>query len=265
MATITDIENEIGTEVQAKFGFDLNTTSNAGDWKLLRGIVAQAIFTVYTFFESFKSDIAVLAQATEFGNARWWQNRVLEFQYGDSLSEQDGRLYYPILDPAKQIVKRVAIIEKVVNQILVVQIKVAKLAGVDSVPLSDLQKTALEFYVLDIKPAGVPTQVINLDADEVAISETIYYDGKLVLADFEVLILAAREAYLAGIVFNGQFNVNLYRDALEAVCGQGNADIHSVQIKKHGGDYVSVSRVYDPESGHYKLIEADCNFNYIPV
>lgn len=265
MATIIEIENEIDTEAQAKFDFDLNATSNAGDWKLLRGIVAQAIFTVYSFFAAFKAEVALLAQSTEFGNGRWWLAKVLAFQLGHSLKEVDGKLYYSIIDPSAQIVKRVAVVEKLLNQVLVVQLKVAKMDGVNSVPLSDSEKTSLESYIQDIKPAGVATQIISLNPDEVAVTETIFFDGKLIREDFESKMATARNNYLAGIVFNGQFNINLYRDALEAICGQGNADVTAVRIKPNGGEYVAVSNRYNPTSGHYKLITDDCSFTYIPL
>jgi len=261
--TTEEIQAEIDAAFESKFGFDINATSNASDWKLWRGVTAMAIFNVRKLWEIFTSEITELAKATEFGNKRWWAAQILSFQYGDPLLESEGKLYYAINNASKQIIKRVSITEQLSNGLIIVQVKVAKLSGTDTVALSNDEKTALISYVEDKKPAGIATQVISLAADEMKTTETIYYDGKLVLSEITSLLMAARKQYLASIYFDGQFNVNKYRDALEAVSGVIDTDITTVSIKPSGGTYSAVVRTYDALSGHYKINENDCSISLI--
>lgn len=263
--SITKIEGEIDGAFEAQFGFDINTTSNVSEWIILRGLVSQVLFIIYMFFETFKTEVSVLAQSTEFGNKYWWIKNIKAFQFGDDLLELDGKLYYQTIDPTKQIIKRVAVPETFRSGILVVQIKVAKITAGVSAPLSAEEKTALIAYVNDIKPAGVSTEVVSIAADEVKVNETIYYDGKLEPVAFAAKMLQARKDFLASIEFDGRFNLNLYRDALEAISGPGSVNIHSVEIRPNGGAYSSVGFDYGATSGHYKLIDADCVIVNIPV
>lgn len=262
--SISEIEGEIDGAFQDQFGFDINDTSNVSEWKGLRGFAAQVLFILYTFFESYKTEVGTLAQSTEFGNKYWWLRTIKAWQYGDVLLEKDGKLYYQTIDIAKQLVKRVAIVETFRNGALVVQIKVAKLNAGISTALSPEEKTSLISYVNDKKPAGVSTDVVSIAADEVKVNETIYYDGKLDLTLFSLQLLEVRKSFLAGIEFDGKFNINRYRDALEAICGPGNVNIHSIEIRPNGGVYSGVGFEYAPLSGHYKLMVDDCTIFYLP-
>lgn len=264
MKTITEINTEMDTAYQTAFGLDGTQLSNATEWKIFRGVFGQLVYSIYQFFEGYKQEITNLAATAEFGNDSWWHSVMLSFQEGFSLTVIKGKVSYATINEAAKIIKRVAITELLGANGLIVQIKVAKeTAGVPE-PLSGPQLVQVESYVKAYKSAGVLTQVISVAADEVKTTETIYYDGKLTLSAIQTAVMNARKAYLAGIVFNGEFNINRYRDALEQVPGIIDTDITGVSIKPYGGSYVAVARTYSPLSGYYKIIEADCIINFIP-
>lgn len=250
---------------QAAYELDGTQMSNVSEWKTFRGVFAQLLFIIYSFFDKYKNEVADLAATTEYGNASWWRSVVLYFQKDTPLTIVNGKAIYGTIDIAKQIIKRVAIVEFFNGSILIVQIKIAKETAGLPVPVSAPELVQFESYVKARKPSGIQTQIINLAADEVKVTETIYYDGKLNLDTFKTAMLAARNSYLSNIVFDGQFNINKYRDALEAVPGVIDTDVNSVNIKKAGGSYLPVVRTYEPLSGYYRLIEDDCVFNYIAV
>lgn len=265
MKSINDINTEMDAAYKAAYGLDGSQMSNVSEWKVFRGIFAQLAFIIYTFFDGYKKEITDLASSTEYGNQSWWRSVILYFQTDTALSILNGKAIYNTIDIAKQIIKRVAIVEYFNGSILIVQIKVAKeTAGVPA-PVSAPELVQLESYVKSRKPSGIQTQIINVAADEVKVTEAIYYDGKLDLTALQTAVIAARNSYLANIVFDGQFNINKYRDTLEQVPGVIDTDISGVSIKPVGGVYTSVVRTYEPLSGYYKLVEADCVFNYIAV
>jgi hypothetical protein len=262
---ITDIQAEMDTAYQAAYGLDGTAMSNVSEWKIFRGVFAQLAFSIYMFFASYKDEVAALAASTEYGNESWWRNTMLDFQEGYSLTIIDGKAKYNVIDETAKIIKRVAVVEVYNAGGITVQLKIAKeTAGVPGV-ISAPELVMIDSYVKARKPAGIQTQIISLDADEVKVTETIYYDGKLDLDTLKASVLAARKAYLTNIVFDGKFNINDYRLALRAVVGVLDADVAGVSIKNHGGSYTAVNRIYSPLSGYYKLIEADCLLTYIPV
>lgn len=262
--TIKDITDEINAESVSRFGFDIEATSNAGDWKLLRGLFAIIIYSVYQFFDLFKSEVSAIADAQNFGNVKWWHSKITAFQYNDVLVYKNGTLVYNTVDESKQIITRCAVKEELIDGMFRVRIKVAKTNSGATVALSGAEMIALDSYVnhdyLGIKPCGVDVDLSTGDASEVKTTETIYYDGKLLESDVRTKLIDARNTYLAGIVFDGEFNINKYRDALEAVVGAGNVDINTVGIKDPGKDIVSVSRVYTATYGHYKLMDNNETF-----
>ena len=263
MKTINEINTEMDTAYQAKYGLDGSQMSNVSEWKIFRGIFAQLVFIIYTFFDRYKKEITDLASSTEYGNESWWRKTMLYFQEGYSLSVVKGKTVYLTIDEGARIIKRFALVEKFNGSVLICQLKIAKETAGVHCPVSAPQLLMVESYVKARKPSGIQTQIINVAADEVKVTETIYYDGKLDLTALQTAVLAARNSYLKNIVFDGEFNINKYRDVLEAVPGVIDTDISGVSIKPVGGVYTAVARTYEPLSGYYELLEADCVFNYI--
>jgi hypothetical protein len=155
-----------------------------------------------------------------------------------------------VLDKTKQIVKKVSVVETN-GEVL---IKVAKGNGGGTLePLTSGQQTALTSYVNKIKPAGVKTTILSIDADQLKFKQTITYNGQLDLGEFKIALKAAVEAYLSSIKFDGKFNVNKYIDALQAITGFVDVVIDNIQAKPDGGSYSYIIGSYQPASGYFKI------------
>lgn len=244
--TIQNIEDELDTIQASKTELSgLNSPSNIADFKLWKSLFAQASLSLQSLWDNFQASLETVLQNNQYGDLGWWQQQILLFQYGDALTVINGKLGYDIIDPTKQIITRCAAIE--FNSIVI--LKVAKQNP--PIPLSSTEKTALTFYVDDIKPAGVKTQIVLSNPDQVKWNANIYYNGLIVLADFQTAIEAAMNAYILSIPFNGNFNINKLREAIFAVPGVIDVDIQGVFIKQDGGSYVTVTREYVPYSGYY--------------
>jgi hypothetical protein len=255
--TIAEIQLEMDAAYEAAFGLSPNQVSNAGLWKLLRGVIVLAIYTLEVMFDKYKLEVTELAASLEFGNFKWWKTKILEFQFGDPLVEDEGKLYYLTVDPSKQIIKKCSVIEQ--NGVL--QLKIAGESAGELVKITDGgQMAAIEAYVQDIKPAGVFTQVVSNDPDSLAFVINIAFDGKLVQSEIQTLVINKIKSYLKEIDFDSLFKVNKFRDALESLDGVQDVFINQVKYKAPGEvDYINLplNANHQPISGYYKHIEVD--------
>lgn len=283
--TIQQIEAEINAAIAAESALANLNTSNVAEWLQFKNIFVQANYSLQKLWDAFKTDIAALAAGSRYGTLKWFQEISLLFQYGDIilhpeysvLSEKNGTLFYPVVDATKQIITRCATSE--INRTVI--IKVAK--GTTPTALLPAEKLAFDAYIKDIKPAGVKHQVVTALADRVKVNMNVYYDPLLIVGNLTTLIEGTIiPQFLAAITFDGVFDINRFRDAIEGVPGVanvGDADIQNVSIKQAGLDilgnpypYTTVSRRYSPYSGYYiwntqtETLPEDCSvINYIPI
>lgn len=253
--TFQEIEQSINDEIAQEPSLtQINTLSLLGVLMAIKRVVARAIQTLENLWDAFLAELDKRAAEAVTGSPRWYNDRAREFQYGDQLTEKDGKLFYAVVDETKRIVKYAAVTE--IEELT--QIKIAKDAAGEYVPLTNDELIAFKRYISDIKFSGTKTQIISVAADLVWPVMTIYYDAKLI-GKLETLIKPGVEAaingHLKGIYFDGKFNLNTFRDSIEKAPGlvAGGVDLTSVKIKSSAGAYVSVTREYAPLSGYYKI------------
>lgn len=181
---------------------------------------------------------------------RWLHRECLKFQYGDSLlwDAALGKYYYPVIDPAKQIVARCAVPRSAGTTF----VKVAKLVGTTPVAFSGAELTAFIAFVNQIQPAGARIATpVSSNSDKVKALMTVFYDGTKPLADIKLIVEAAWVDYLANLDFNGEYSINKHGDWVE----KASADIKEVNMgvveaRTDAGAFVAVARVYNPVSGY---------------
>ncbi len=249
--SISEIEASIiaqkNTEAELS---ELNSTSKLAIWRLWVKVVAAAHFILESLWDSKAKELEDLANKAIVGNNKWYAQKMLEFQYGYSLSEIDGRLVYLIDDPTARIIKKSAI--STAQGVLI--IKVAKEISGELVKLSNVEKVSAESYINDIKFAGTSHLLVSEDADLVHLRAIIYFDGKLILNDFKTAMEAAINNHLKNIEFNGILSLNKLRDSMELVPGQLNGpDITLLAVKPFGESYINVGREFSAESGYFKI------------
>ena len=144
------------------------------------------------------------------GTARWYQQKALEFQYGDALTWNGAQYVYDPITEANQIVKRAA----VVVSGGIVRVKVAKLDvdGVTPIPLTAPELVSFTAYMEQIAFAGINVLVISTDADDMTVLANIYYDPLVLTPTGESIenpgVFPAEDAingYLSNLPFNGIF------------------------------------------------------------
>lgn len=191
---------------------------------------------------------------------RWLHTECLKFQYGDALLWDVvlKKYYYALLDPAKQIVKRCAIIRSGA----VTAVKVATLSGTDPIAFSAPQLAAFITFVNKIQPAGARISTPTSGAsDKLKANMTVYYDGTKPLADVKAIVEPAYDSYMANLDFNGEYSINRHGDWVEKSDTSIIREVIMgvVEAKADAGAYIAVARVYTPIAGY---IVKDSGINY---
>lgn len=277
MRTIAEIYDEIiadkeaGTslndlsptpETSTAFLSALSSGSKVAIWRLWAYITSVAIWTHEQLFEIFKTEAEAIAAAAPAGTARWYQKKILEFQYGDTLSYVDNQYVYNPIDENARIVARCAIQDRGDG---VVVVKVAKDSAGTPVPLDGTEKTALEGYVAKIKFAGTRIAVVSLEADVIEVNYSIYYDPIVPLTTLQSDLQTALETFATELEFNGDFRITKLTDALQAVTGVIDPVFATASATPDGGSPSSFSVKYQPAAGHVVYADTVENmFTFIP-
>src|SRR5438128_1321863 len=89
---------------------DISSASKVAIWRLWAYLMAYAIFVHETIWDQFKAAVQAIADSAEPQTARWFQKKMLEFQYPDSLVIIDNVPKYALIDVSRRIVKRAAVV-----------------------------------------------------------------------------------------------------------------------------------------------------------
>ena len=232
---------------------DLNGPSRVSDWRLWCWIVGVAIWTQEKLWDAFKIELDTKINNAPFGTTRWYQQQALLFQYGDTLVWLDDKYKYSVIDAAKQIIARSAVVENA-GQVV---IKVAKVVSGVVTKLSAIEKAAFEQYILKIKGAGTQTIIISDDPDDLKIAVTAYYDPLVLAADGSLLTDAAvfplEDAinnHISELDFNGDLVLTKLTDSMQAATGIANPIITLAQAKFGAGSYSAINVKYNAHAGH---------------
>lgn len=267
--TSEEIKAEIIAAKNADSNLDgLDSPSSTSIWLSWVNVFTSVIKGILDLIDRKKIELQEAAANVIGGNDKWYAKKVLEWQYGYPLFDNEqGQLYYLVEDADARIVNKVA--AKTVGKTL--YIKVAK--GDPLEPLTVAERTSLDDYIQEIKYAGTQHLLTSVDADLVKLDATVYYDGKLDLTEVQTAFELALNNYLLNIFFNGFFNINKFRDAGEAVEILGSKaiidfQIASVEIQPDGGTYIPVTLNYNPQSGYFHIDPAyplSTVITYVPV
>lgn len=239
---------------------ELSSGSKVAIWRLWAYITAVAIWTHEQVFEIFLEEAEAIAASAPAGTARWYQKKVLEFQFGDTLQYLNNQYVYDPVTPANQIVTRCAVQDRGDG---VVVVKVAK--GSTPTALSAPEKTALEGYLAKIKFAGTRVAVLSQAADELNLDYDIYYDPIVPIVTIQADVQAAIEVFAQELEFNGLVRVTKITDALQSVTGIIDPVFQSATGTPDGGSPSSFFVSYQPIAGHIVYADTVANmFTFIP-
>jgi hypothetical protein len=258
--SIDTIQKQIIDQVQADPDLSplLTSTSKRAIWRLWTFVQATAIAIFEQLIDVAKKEIEDTASKAVPGGAPWIQKKVLEFQY-DAVNPQIVQLVglvpqYPKVDPSLRIVTRCSVKTDLANN---VRIKVAK--GAIPGIMSNAEVNALQGYINTIGTAGVYYIVTSTDADQLYVEADIYYAGQY-SAVVATNVIAAIQAYLAGIAFDGVVKISDLEKAIKAVDGVNDVVLKNVRARKGsdafagGSDLVlnnaEISRLWNTVAGY---------------
>jgi hypothetical protein len=243
--------------------------SQASVFNILIFVMAASQYVFEVIADSLKSDIQTIADTAPSGNAGWVRQKMLDFQYGDSITinttDDTADDYfvpkYAVPDTSKQIVTQCAVSDGVGSTI---DIKVAKGVSPSLTPLSAAELSALSDYYFGtggtqgIGFAGVDASFISLLPDRMRFEADIYFYGQYVSATVKTNVITAIDAFLASFSddnFGGNVFVIKLVDAIQVVEGVSRVDITDIKgraesVPLGSATTVDIQGVYSTTAGY---------------
>lgn len=208
----------------------LTSTSKRAIYRLFTYIVAVAINALEQLIDIFTASVEDIATKAAPATSSWLQNQILKFQYSATTPQVIQLVNYapayPIVDETLRIISRCSVTTNLSSSVL---IKVA--TGSTPAALSAPQLSALQSYVSQIGIAGVNYSVTSDTSDKLYVQANVYYLGQY-SAVISANVVAAIEAYLSAIPFNGQVKITDIEDAITGV--EGVTDVVLVNVRARG-------------------------------
>lgn len=264
--TLTEIYNEIIDEKQSlsnlnslmpnssayfpDFLAELSSGSKVAIWRLWAWVTAFAIWTHEQLWDIFKAEIEDIAAKAIAGTPRWYYERTLEFQLGDTLVYQDFQYKYATIDESARIIAYCAIQERPDG---VVVIKTAKDSSGSPVQLTGPELTALTAYLQQIKFAGTRLSVNSFAPDDLKIYYEIFYDPIIPEVDIVAAVEAAIESFVKNLPFNGKFNINKLTDTLQGIDGVVDPLFQNAEARYGALPYTAFDREYESNAGYLQI------------
>jgi hypothetical protein len=243
---------------------DLTSTSKVAIWRLWAFVTAVVMHTLEVYHDRHKAEVEDILSRAVPGTERWYADRVREWQFGDSLQFVNNLYVYNPVDVSNRLVKRVSV-RSAQSQVLV---KVAKEDNSgDILPLSNSELVQLGDYLNEIRFAGTQVVLTSQQPESVQMVADVYYDGQLTPADMQSALLAAVQAYIINIPFDGEFTRNGIIDAQQNVPGVKDVAINLLTATA-GSQVITVNRSYMSSAGYFTPKSnqgTSLTFNLIPV
>ncbi|PTT14278.1 nucleotidyltransferase [Flavobacterium sp. HMWF030] len=272
--TVTAIQQEIFNSIANNPDLtDLNSTSKTAIYRLFVFVVSYAIMVLELLFEQKEKEIIAAINTQKRGNAPWYKDMALKFQYGFELIYDTDT--FANLDATQEVIEASKIIKycsiKPSSETSTLIVKVASESGDSLEPLTDDEKESFLAYMEEIKYEGVKLRVVNNPADKLLLNMQIFRDV-LVLDDQGNSkknggqpVETAINEYMKALPFDGELVLNDLIEHLRAVDGVSNANIIVATSKKYDvithayGEFEPINVRTIPESGYFEIE----NFNSV--
>lgn len=288
--TISEIKAEIGAAyishetVRSTYGLDENASfdkvfSPISVESVLFYVVASCVWVLEQLFDRHTAEVEQRIENLRPHTLRWYVSKTLAYMHNYKLVQTDGVVSADYYDTtglseseieAKKIVKYAVATESDAR----IFIKVAK-AKADGrpTPLDSDEKIGLEYYLSQVKDAGVSIKVLSEPADKMNIELVVLYNPSVLSAEYlsdededglrELritdingidVIVNTIQGVIARLQFNGEYRNSDLMAAVQAVEGVAVADITSVKVCSDGSNnYTDVVGYRRPYSGYYEL------------
>lgn len=286
--TVLEIKQQIlskKTEYESLNGMD--STSNVAIYNLWAYIVAFVMWTLYQFFELFKSETDEKIRSQKAFKELWYQAKALEYRHGHPLekvlvpgSEESFNLEYLDDNYTQEeianalVVKRAAVIELEITNQIILFVKCAAEEGGQLSKLTDGQIQGLVDYFRRIKPAGTKLQVFSDKADDLRLTIDFFYDP-LILTENGTRIDGANNTpvqdavreYLENLRFNGEFSLAELEDILQGLSGCANREAYITAAERNfqtPENWETINNLVVANSGYMDITDENFSINFIP-
>lgn len=225
------------------------TQSRTSFYGKLLWVVAFAHNLLEQLFDLFKSEVDTKLAQKEPGTPSWYVQILKQYQDGDNLIIQDGKITYATIDTAKQIITR-ASFKETGGQL---KLKVAKGDINNGVALTTDEKGRVENFLERYKYAGTAIELISLNADKLRVTGTIYYNGILNATTVKDAVIEALRQYCLNLAEDGIIRRIKVVDAIQGVSGVIDADVTVNGIA--GATVTPINVSYETAAGY--IIEDD--------
>ena len=289
--TIAEIKAEIASAyishetVRSTYGLDENASfdkvfSPISVESVLFYVVASCEWVLEQLFDRHTAEVGQRIENLRPHTLRWYVSKTLAYMHNFKLVQTDGVVSADYYDTtglseseieAKKIVKYAVATEN--NTQVLIKVAKAKADGRPT-PLTPNEKSGLEYYLSQIKDAGVYIKVLSEAADKMNVELVVLYDPSVLNAEFiaadenqeyrqliitdpnsgkEVIKEAVQEV-IARLPFNGEYRNSDLMAAVQSIEGVEVADIASVKVCSDGSEnYTDVVGYRRPYSGYYEL------------
>lgn len=284
------IKEEITTPFMAnetlavKYGFTVGASFDAefslvSLENILFEIMALAIFIHELFFDQHTLEIDTKLANQKSGTLPWYRTMALRFQYGFDLVADtdyfDNRNATTTQIEDSKIIKYAAVTEAQDSSRVIL-----KIAGEVNGVLADFddpaQVEAIEYYINEIRVAGVQVTIINYKADKLYLNLRIKVNPLMIgldgikKGDFGggYPVQEALQEFMKELEFNGELKSSALIDKIQLVPGVLDATLLSAEsawIDPALGGYgvpqpIFISKI--AESGYYEIVTFD-NIAYV--
>lgn len=232
---------------------DVTTPSKVARWRLVFFNIAVAIFALEKLFDLHKEWIEQRALEIETGTLPWYKSKSLEFQYGDAIVWNGKNYQYAAVNEAAKIVKLCSVRE-VGSSVL---LKVAKLSGTTAQELTPSERLAFQYYISQIKFAGVKIIIVSRPADLIKLEYKVYYNPLILNSSGESIstpgtfpVEDAINEYLLRMPFDGILSITGLTDAIQQAVGVINPVHVSSEAKFGALPYQTINDYYQADAGH---------------
>lgn len=204
--------------------------------QLILNSCATAIAIFENILDVFTAEVEAIVASASPQTPLWLQNQMFLFQYNATdpqIIQFDGTgdnptfaPFYTTVNDAYKIITSCSVVH---GGLGTTTIKTAK-GGTTPIPLTTPELDAAQSYANTLTVPGVIYNVISLDSDKLYAAMTVKYIGQY-SAIIQATVVAAIEAYLLGIPFNGNVSMDALIQAVLAVPGVTECILNNVSAR----------------------------------
>lgn len=223
---------------------------------LLADIAAISGNDLQQLIDSHTSEVSALVYNQKAHTARWYQSLALAFMQDKQLIEGTDKYDTAGMTEAEiedaKTVKYCAVLTSTYSTEVV--IKIAGITNGAKDTIGDAALVQFKEYLRQTKDAGVRLRVVNEKAEVLDFEADIYYDPILYPDHVQSACLAAAQAYINNLPFNGQYSNMALVDAMQAVAGAKTVQHQWSLARNYAGEEIQyIDAVYTPYSGYFNL------------